>query len=79
MADGVDAGLLAAVFELEEEIGPGEDGFEGQLDALFEGVAALGGAIVEGHERSEVGGFHGAAIGLAQEGAQDLFGGFASL
>ena len=50
-----------------------------QLHALFERIAALGGAIVEGHERGDVGGFHGAPVGLAQEGAQDLFGGFASL
>ena len=79
LAEGIDAGLLAAVLELEEEIGSGEDGLERQLDALFERVAALGGAIVEGHERRDVGGFHRAPVGFAQEGAQDLFGGLARL
>ncbi len=74
---GIDAGLLAAMLELEEEIRAGQDGLERQLHALFEGIAALGRTIVEGHERSQVGGFHRAPVGLAQEGAQDLFGRFA--
>ena len=75
----IDARLLAAVLDLEQEVGPDQHGLQRQLHALFIRIAALRRAIVKGHQRRDIGGLHRAAVRLAQEGAQHLLGGLARL
>ena len=79
LAQRIDARLLAAVLQLEQEIRPDEHGLDRQLHPFFERVAALRRAIVESEERRDVRGFDRPAIGFAQERAQDLFGRLARL
>ena len=75
VADGADAGFGIIVLHAEEEAGGDENGFERELDVFFEGLAAAGAAIVEGHQAINFGRGDGAAVGAGEEAREKAAGG----